>query len=108
MAAALRAFADTVPTRVELNTVPERLDTEVEIAAYVTITNCVEAAAKRSAESVAVTFTVAASELVITIDADGADFDPDELVPVSDRVGSLGGRVDITGSRLTAVLPCAS
>ena len=108
MAPAVRAFADTVPIRVELNSPPKRLNTEVETAAYMTITTCVEEAAKRAAEFVAVTFTVAASELVITIDADGTDFHPDELLPVGDRIGSLGGRVDIAGSRLEAVLPCAS
>jgi signal transduction histidine kinase len=108
MTPALGAFADTVPIHVELNTVPQRLDSEVEIAAYVTITTCVEAAAKRSAESASVTFTIVANELVLTIDADGTDFLPEELLPVSDRVGSLGGRVDVAGSRLTAVLPCVS
>jgi signal transduction histidine kinase len=108
MTPALGAFADTVPIHVELNTVPQRLDSEVEIAAYVTITTCVEAAAKRSAESASVTFTIVANELVLTIDADGTDFVPEELLPVSDRVGSLGGRVDVAGSRLTAVLPCVS
>jgi signal transduction histidine kinase len=108
MTPALGAFADTVPIHVELNTVPQRLDSEVEIAAYVTITTCVEAAAQRSAESASVTFTVVANELVLTIDADCTDFLPEELLPVRDRVGSLGGRVDIAGSRLTAVLPCES
>jgi signal transduction histidine kinase len=108
LAPALGAFATTAPIRVELNDIPERLDTETATAAYTTITTCVEQAATRSAEFVAVTFTIAANELSLTIDADGTEFDADELLPVSDRVGSLGGRVDIAGSRLTAVLPCAS
>jgi signal transduction histidine kinase len=108
IAPALGAFAATAPIRVELNNIPKRLDTEIESAAYMTITKCAEEAATRSARSIAVTFDLAASEIVLTIDADSTAFDPDELVPVSDRVGSLGGRVDIAGSRLTAVLPCAS
>jgi signal transduction histidine kinase len=108
IAPALGAFAAAAPIRVEFNTVPRRLDSEVETAAYMTITTCVEAAAKRSAQSVAVTFDLAANELVLTIDADGTDFHPDELLPVSDRIGSIGGRVDIAGSRLTVALPCAS
>ena len=45
---------------------------------------------------------------IITIDADGTAFHPEDLLPVSDRIGALGGRVDIAGSRLEAVLPCAS
>ena len=96
-----------MPLRVDLNGVPQaRLGDTTEIAAYSTVTAAIELAVNRSASRVVATFTSTDAGLGIELIDDGADASGDDLVNVADRVGALGGHLDVDGSRVRAVIPC--
>jgi hypothetical protein len=52
------------------------------------------------------TFTSTDAGLDVELIDDGADTNGDDLVNVADRVGALGGHLDVDGSRMRAVIPC--
>lgn len=104
---ALATFVDMAPLRVELVDLPdERLPAHVETAAYLAVTAAVEHAAARSASRVVAAFKSAGMELEVELVDDGTGSSPDDLIRVRDRVGALGGRLDVDRSRVQVVIPC--
>jgi signal transduction histidine kinase len=78
----------------------------VETAAYLAVTAAVEHAAARSASRVVAAFKTAGMELEVELVDDGTGSSPDDLIRVRDRVGALGGRLDVDRSRVQVVIPC--
>jgi len=104
---ALATFVDMAPLRVELVDLPdERLPHHAETAVYLAVTAAVEHAARRSASRVVAAFKPADSELAVELVDDGTGDSPDDLIHIRDRVGALGGRLDVDGSRVQVVIPC--
>jgi signal transduction histidine kinase len=105
--AALPTLADVAPLVVTLHDVTdERFSAAVEAGAYVTVDEAIRDAARRRARAIDVSAVVRDGRLVITADDDGAPRDT-SLVHVADRVGALGGGLDLAPSTLRAEIPCA-
>jgi signal transduction histidine kinase len=105
--AALPSLADIAPVTVQLQDVTdERFPAAVEAGAYVTVDEAIRDAAARRATAISVTVVVRDDRLVITADDDGTPRDT-SLVHVADRVGSLGGELDLAPTNLRAEIPCA-
>jgi hypothetical protein len=84
----------------------ERFAAAVEAGAYVTIDEAIRDAAARRATAISVTAVVRDGRLVVTADDDGEPRDA-SLVHVADRVGALGGELDLAPTNLRAEIPCA-
>jgi signal transduction histidine kinase len=117
LAAALRALADRAPGPVEIEGVPpERLPPAIETAVYFVVAEALTNVAKYAdARSATVTLTRAAGELAVEVADDGvggADAASGTgLRGVTDRVGALGGRLELEspsggGTRVRARIPC--
>jgi signal transduction histidine kinase len=105
--AALPTLADVAPLVVNLHDVTdERFSAAVEAGAYITVDEAIRDAALRRATTVDVSATVRDGRLVIVADDDGASRET-SLVHVADRVGALGGGLDLTPTALRAEIPCA-
>ncbi|HEU0169988.1 MAG TPA: histidine kinase [Acidimicrobiales bacterium] len=104
---ALATFVDTAPLRVELVDLPdERLPDHTETTTYLAVTAAVEHAARRSASRIVATFRLLDTDLEVELVDDGTGDNPDDLIRIRDRVGALGGRLDIDGTRIQMVIPC--
>jgi len=104
---ALPTLADVAPLVVRLHDVTdERFSAAVEAGAYVTVDEAIRDAALRRATAIDISAVVLDGCLVITADDDGAPRDT-SLVHVADRVGALGGGVDLAPCTLRAEIPCA-
>jgi signal transduction histidine kinase len=104
---ALSTFADTAPIQVVLVGVPKiRFAREAEAVAYLTVIVATERAARRTSKTLVATFTAQPGLLSIDIVDDGCGHAGDELIHLRDRVGALGGELDVDGSRVTTVIPC--
>jgi signal transduction histidine kinase len=107
LASALETLADSAALSVELEHVDEsRYSTAVETAAYVTVAAAIEDATARGATFVTASVSRARDHLVVETDDDG-DRRSSDLVHVCDRVGALGGAVDVSTTALRAAIPCA-
>jgi signal transduction histidine kinase len=105
--AALPTLADVAPLVVSLHDVTdERFSAAVEAGAYVTVDEAIRDAALRRATAIDVSAVVHNGCLVITADDDGAPRDS-SLIHVADRVGALGGGLDLAPTTLRAEIPCA-
>lgn len=100
---ALWTLADRAGIPVNIGDVPqERLANGVERAAYVVVTEAVEAATAHEAAQLSVAIERAPGAVVVQVDGvPGAPYD--HLV---DRVGALGGHLTRTHGRLRAEIPC--
>jgi signal transduction histidine kinase len=104
--AALPTLADTAPLAVRLQDVTERrLPAAVEAGAYVAVDEAIRDAVGRHATAISVSAAVHDGQLVITAADDGAPRDA-SLVHVADRVGALGGVLDVAPATLRAEIPC--
>jgi signal transduction histidine kinase len=105
--AALPTLADVAPLAVSLHDVTnERFSAAVEAGAYVTVDEAIHDAALRRATAIDVSAVVHDGRLVITADDDGAPR-ATSLIHVADRVGALGGGLDLAPTTLRAEIPCA-
>jgi signal transduction histidine kinase len=107
LGAALTTLADEAPLPVELGEVtPQRYPAAVETAAYLTVAEAIDDAARRTATVASVDVRREGIQLVVTVADDGA---PERLafVDLSDRIGALGGSLEIEATTLRAVIPCA-
>jgi signal transduction histidine kinase len=106
LAPALATLAEEAPLPVELGEVPrERYSTLVETAAYLTASDTIGDAAGRNATFVSVGVAREGEELVVQIRDDGAAR-TSPLLPIADRVGALGGSLEVEPHRLRAKIPC--
>jgi signal transduction histidine kinase len=104
---ALATFADTAPLRVELVGVPEvRFAQEAETVAYLTVTACAERAARRKSKTIVATFATDLGVISIDIVDDSCGGAADDLIHLRDRVGALGGRLDLDDRHVRTVIPC--
>jgi signal transduction histidine kinase len=106
LAPALATFADEAPLPVELGEVPEeRYSTPVETAAYLTVTEAIANAVERKATAVSVNLAREDEHLVVQIkdDAAGGGSEPLHL---ADRVGALGGSLEVGPHSVRAEIPC--
>ena len=104
---ALATLADEAPLPVEFGEVPpERYPGPVETAAYLTISEAVNDAVGRGASFVSADLRREGSRLVVTVLDDGAARSS-AFVHVADRIGALGGTLEVEATTLRAVIPCA-
>jgi len=98
---ALETLADDAPLPVEIAEVPdERFPEAVERAAYIAVSDVIEAA---DADYVSLTARRDGDLLAVDVGPLGAP--PPEAL--TDRIGALGGHVEIVDDRLRAEIPCA-
>jgi signal transduction histidine kinase len=114
---ALSSLAERCSVPVTVAAVPSvRLPAAVEVAAYFVVAECLANAAKHArASSVTVTVEHTDSDLVVQVIDDGvggAEFvEGSGLQGLADRVGALGGRLDVLsppggGTRVVAMMSC--
>ena len=107
LVAALTTLADEAPLPVELGEVTtERYPAAVETAAYLTGAEAISDAARRTATFVSVDVRREGMRLVVTVGDDSAA-ERSALVHLSDRIGALGGSLEVEATTLRAVIPCA-
>jgi signal transduction histidine kinase len=106
LAPALATLADEAPLPVELDEVPpERYGTPIETAAYLTVSEAIANAAGRKATFVSVDVAREDQQLVVQVRDDGAA-GTSALVHIVDRVGALGGSLEVGPHSLRAEIPC--
>jgi signal transduction histidine kinase len=106
LAAALATLADTAPLVLDLEGVAgERYPGPVETAAYVVVVEALDDATARGATYAAVTAVRDNDELVVTVEDDGSER-TSTIVQLDDRVGALGGRLEVGSMTLRAAIPC--
>jgi signal transduction histidine kinase len=103
---ALATLADEAPLPVELGEVPsERFLGPVETAAYLTISEGIDDAVGREASFVSADLRREGRQIVATVRDDGAARGS-ASVRVADRIGALGGTLEVEATTLRAVIPC--
>jgi signal transduction histidine kinase len=106
LASALATLAEEAPLPVELREVPsERYSTPVETAAHVTVSEAIGDAAGRGATFVSVVVACEDERLVVQI-SDDAAAGTSTLLHIADRVGALGGSLEVRPHSLRAEIPC--
>jgi signal transduction histidine kinase len=106
LAPALEALADEAPLPVELNEVaPDRHPPAVETTAYLAVAEAIENAARRAAPFLSVRVHSADARLLI-IAADEGRRRTQEMPHLADRVGALGGTLELGDTTLRAEIPC--
>jgi len=104
---ALATLADTAPLPVEiLQAEHRRYPAPVETAAYFTVAEAVDDAARRDADHAAVTVAHDNGRLVVTVEDNGSDR-TSTMIGLADRVGALGGSLALAPTTLRAEIPCA-
>jgi signal transduction histidine kinase len=106
LAAALETLADEAKVPVDLDVVPgRRYGPLVEATAYLTVAEAVAGAARRGATSVSVGVLRDGDVLDLSVvdDAAGAP----GFAHLADRVGALGGTLEISRDGVRARIPCA-
>jgi signal transduction histidine kinase len=107
LAPALATLADTAPLPVELtDTVSRRLGSGIETAAYVAVAEAIADAHSRGATHVTIAVQLVDSHVVIAATDDGVQR-TSALVHLADRVGALGGTLEVGPAALRAEIPCA-
>ena len=107
LVAALTTLADEAPLPVELGEVTtQRYPAAVETAAYLAAAEAIDDAARRTATVASVDVRRKGMHLVVTVGDDGAA-GRSALVHLSDRIGALGGSLEVEATALRAVIPCA-
>jgi signal transduction histidine kinase len=105
--AAVMSLADEALLPVDIEAVAdERYAAAVESAAYRTIVAAVEDAARRGATHARVHIAPENGRLVVEVHVDAAAR-ACALLPVADRVGALGGTLDVEPTCIRAEIPCA-
>jgi signal transduction histidine kinase len=106
LAAALATLAARAPIAVEVEEWPDaRHPATVESAVYAMVSDAVTDAHQRSASYLRVLLAERDSTLVVETQDDGTPR-TSRMLAVEDRVGALGGRVDVGTTTLRAEVPC--
>jgi signal transduction histidine kinase len=104
---ALATLADAAPLAVEIGeTTGERYPAAVETAAYLVVAEAIDDAARRGASYAAVRAPRQDERLVVDVDDDGSER-TSTMIHLSDRVGAVGGRLEVEPTALRAEIPCA-
>jgi signal transduction histidine kinase len=108
LAPALATLADTAPLPVQIRRADDRrYPAPVEAAAYFTVAEAIGDAAGRGADRAVVTVAHDGGQLVVTVEDNGTGRNA-LMATLIDRVGALGGRLDIMETVCRAEIPCAS
>ena len=102
---ALASLADDAPLAVELAAFDRRYDEPLEAAVYVAVREAIDDAAGATPPGSASPSSDDSGTLELAIEDDGVPR-VTELVHVQDRMGALGGTVDVGQRTLAAVIPC--
>jgi signal transduction histidine kinase len=108
LAAAVEALAEGAPIPLEITTLPEeRLDPSVEATAYFVVSETVRQSAASALKISAVQLD---GRLVVEV---GGDHPPEQILDLEDRVGALGGTVEVVRApsdpvTIRAEIPCES
>ena len=103
---ALESLADSAPLPVELReTVDERYPVPVETAAYVVVAEAIGDAARRGASQTVVTALREDERLGVTVEDNGRER-TSTMIHLADRVGAIGGRLEVAPTTLRAEIPC--
>jgi signal transduction histidine kinase len=104
---ALASLADGAPVVVEIGeTVGERYQAPVETTAYLVVAEAIDDAARRGASYAVVNAAREDERLVVKVEDDGSERSS-TMVHLSDRVGAVGGRLEVEPTTLRAEIPCA-
>jgi hypothetical protein len=76
------------------------------MAAYVLVVEALEDAVARGATRLVVDASQEGSRLAVTVDDDGSPR-TSSMVAVADRVGAVGGALEVEATSLRADMPCA-
>jgi signal transduction histidine kinase len=103
---ALASLAETAPLPVEIADTPgERYPASVETAAYSVVAEAIDDAARRGGTYAAVAAIRDDGQLVVTVEDDGCAR-TSEPIHLADRVGAVGGSLDVGQTTLRAEIPC--
>jgi signal transduction histidine kinase len=106
---ALSTLADRAAIAVEVTrTLERRYPPAAEIAAYSLVAAVIERAAERKATYVAIDIGDDNQRLIVGIVDDGVSPIGPGSTDARDRIGALGGQIDLVDGRLRAEIPCAS
>jgi signal transduction histidine kinase len=107
VASAIATLADGAPLPVEIaETDEERYPAPVETAVYLVVAEAIEDAAAREASYVTLSLLRDGDRLVVSVEDDGSErISP--MVHLADRVGALGGSLDVEPRKVRAEVPCA-
>jgi signal transduction histidine kinase len=107
LAAALATLADTAALPVELGELTRgRHPQAVETAAYLIVASGIEDAGRRDATYVGVSAVRRGAQLIVEVSDDGGA-PRGAIQHLADRVGALGGGLEIRSTSLRCQLPCA-
>jgi signal transduction histidine kinase len=107
LAAALATLAETAPLAVEIGeTAGERYPSPVETAAYLVVAEAIDDAARRGASYGVVRALRHEERLVVKVEDDGSER-TSTMVHLADRVGAIGGGLEVEATTLRAEIPCA-
>ena len=105
--AALATISDAAPLAVDISeSSSARYPDAVETTAYFVAAEAMAEAGRRSASHATVGVREQDGRLVVTIEDDGAER-ISALGHLADRVGALGGRLELGPTSLRAEIPCA-
>lgn len=107
--AALESFADrsAIPVTVGSSTIG-RHERAVESAAYAFVADAVELANQHAATSVHVELLGGGDQLVVSVHHDGAAPPAATVLPLDDRIATIGGTTRVMDDCMEARIPCAS
>jgi signal transduction histidine kinase len=107
LAPALATLADGAPLAVAIGeTTEERYSAPVETTAYLVVAEAIDDAARRGARHAAVSAPRHHEQLVIEVEDDGSKRSG-MMIHLADRVGAVGGRLELQETTLRAEIPCA-
>jgi signal transduction histidine kinase len=107
LAAALGTLAEAAPLAVETGeTARERYPAVVETAAYFVVAEAIDDAARRGASYAIVSAPRHDERLVVSVQDDGSER-TSRMIHLADRVGAIGGRLEVEPTTLRAEIPCA-
>jgi signal transduction histidine kinase len=103
---ALRSLAETAPIAVEIaQAADERYASSVEATAYQVVAEAIGDAARRGGTHAVVDVARNADRLMVNVEDDGLGRTSD-LIHLFDRVGAVGGTLNIRPTQLQAEIPC--
>ncbi len=104
---ALATLADAAPLAVEVGeTTGERYPAAVETAAYLVVAEAIDDAVRRDASYAAVSAPRRDERLVVDVEDDGSER-TSTMVHLADRIGAVGGSLEVEPTTLRAEIPCA-
>lgn len=104
---ALASLADAAPLAVEIEaTADERHPASVETAAYLVVAEAIDDAARRHATYATASALRDEERLLVEVEDDGSER-TSTMIHLADRVGAIGGRLEVEPTTLRAAIPCA-